>query len=344
MKFIKKSSTKMNTPMKNFVLVILISSFSFVFTGCGLFPKEESMETLTLIEPPKIEYKTLEVLKGDISKELSGRGAIVPSNRYNLYFEKHGGLIKELLVEAGDKVEKGQVLAILDTEDLEYEILEQELKLQKAQVILKDLLEKKATKIDIEKASLDMKIEELALKKLQNSMDRSKLLSPVSGVINYRTSDNIGDLVEAYEVIYTVVNSTDYILEYENADVSAYKTGMDARIMYDKVSYQGKVVSVQYELSKDDKVHKQPYATVKFLKKPDEISLGDFTEFKIELESKKNVLLLSKRAINTSGGNSYVHILENDQVQERSIEIGMENENEVEIIKGLKQGDKVIEK
>jgi len=336
--------SKMKTRVKIISLMLFISSICSIFTGCALFPKEESMGTLALIEPPKTEYKTVEVLKGNISKELSGRGAIIPSNRYNLYFQKQGGCLKKLLVKAGDKVEKGQLLAILDTEDLEYEILEQELKLQKGQAVLKDLLEKKAAQIDIEKASLDVKIEEVTLKKLKNSMEKSKLVSPVSGVINYCTNNNIGDVVDAYQVIYTVVNSTEYILEYEDADVSLYKTGMNASIIYDKMSYQGKVVTVQYELSKEDKVHKKPYVTVKFLKKPDKIVLGDFAEFIIELQKKEDVLLLSTRGINTSGDNSYVQILENGQVQERFIEIGIENENEVEVVKGLKEGDKVIEK
>jgi macrolide-specific efflux system membrane fusion protein len=342
--YMKNWSNKMKEKRKIIIGLLLISSISSTFTGCRLFPKEESVPALTLIEPPKIEYKTLEVLKGNISKELSGKGAIIPTNKYNLYFEKGGGCLKELLVKSGDNVKKGQILAILDTEDLEYEILGQVLKVQKVQTILNDLIQKKATKIDIDKASLDVKIEELGLQKLKNSMDKSKLVSSVSGVVNYCTSANIGDLIGAYELMYTVVSSTEYIVEYENEDVSSYKIGMNARIIYNKISYPAKVVTVQHELDKEDKFHKHPYVTIKFLKEPDKISLGDFTEFRIELESKENVLLLSKRGINTSGDYSYVQILENGQVQERVIEIGIITETEVEVVKGLKEGDKVIEK
>jgi macrolide-specific efflux system membrane fusion protein len=334
----------MKTHIKIISVMLLISSLASIFTGCGLFPKEESVKTLALIEPPKVEYKTVEVIKGNISKELSGRGAIIPNSRYNLYFEKRGGCLEKLLVKAGDKVEKGQLLAILDTEDLEYEISGQVLKLQKVQVVLEDLMQNKATKNDIEKASLDVKIEKLALEKLKNSMNKSKLVSPVSGVINYCTNNNIGDLVQAYQVIYTVVTAAEYIVEYENADVALFKTGMNATIIYDKMSYEGKVVTVQHELQKDDKVHKLPYVTVSFLKKPEKIELGDFAEFILKLESKDNVLLLSKRAIYTSGDYSYAQVLENGQVQERLIEKGMENETYVEVVKGLKEGDKAIEK
>jgi macrolide-specific efflux system membrane fusion protein len=335
---------KIKAHIKIIIVVIFISALGSLFTGCGLFPNEESTEAFVLIEPPKTEYKTVEVLKGTISKELNGRGAIIPSKKYNVFFQKHGGCLKELLVKTGDKVDKGQLLAVLDTEDLEYDILEQELKLQKVQVVLKDLVQKKATKMDIEKASLDVKIEELSLQKLENLMDKSKLVSPVSGVINYSTTNNIGDLIEAYQVIFTIVNSTDCMVEYEDANVALYKIGMNARILYDGMSYEGEVVSVQYELKKDDKAHKLPYVTIKFLKKPDKIALGDFTEFIIDLERKDNVLLLSKRGINTSGDYSYVQILENGQVEQRFIDIGIETDTDVEVLKGLKEGDKVIEK
>lgn len=334
----------MKAHIKIITTIVLIGLTSSLLTGCMLFPKEESIPTLALIEPAKIDYKTVEVTKGNISKELKAKGSIVPNNRYNVYFEKRGGYLSELLVKPGDKVEKGQVLAILDTEDLEYEILEQELKLKKVQAVLKDSIQEQAKKVDIEKISIDVKIEEVALQKLKNSLSKAKLISPVAGMVNYRTSCNIGGLVGTYELIYTIVNTTEYILEYENTDVSHYKTGMNARIIYNGASYDAKVVTVQSELSKDDKTHYHPFVLVEFLKRPDKIALGEYTEFRIELEKKENVLLVSKKAINTSGDYAYVQVLENEQVQERFIEIGIENETEVEVVKGLKEGDQVIEK
>ncbi len=125
------------------------------------------------------------------------------------------GRIAELLVKEGDKVKKGQVLVKLDdsVEQVQLAALKEQaentIEIQAAQSTLnlkKIILQRKkeayersgaATKLEVEEATLDAEIQEMALeqKKFENrqnerkyrqlkaQIDQMRLLSPISGVV-----------------------------------------------------------------------------------------------------------------------------------------------------------------
>jgi len=61
--------------------------------------------------------------KGDIARSVVARGKIEPLSKVEVK-SKANGIIKALLVDVGDKVNEGQVLAELDKEDLEAQVRE----------------------------------------------------------------------------------------------------------------------------------------------------------------------------------------------------------------------------
>lgn len=338
-----KKSLDPKTKFKGVITLILITgALSATFTGCRLLPKEESVQKPILVAPPKMQYTTVEVKRGSISNELQVTAVIIASIRHKLYFENKSGLIKELLVKPGDKVKKGQLLAVLDSDNLECEIKEQQLKLQKAQITLTQLTEEKQQKYEIDKANLDVQIEELTLEKLKKELVKSKLISPVSGVVDLCISDGVGELVNAYETIFSVSDPDSYIAEFEGEDVSAYKVGMKGKILYNNNPYVGEVITVEHTLRKEDKSHKYPYVRVKFLEKPNDISLGANVDFYTMKQNKDNILVLPRRVVYILGDQSCVQVLENGEKVEKFIEIGIGNKQQVEVVSGLKEGEKVI--
>ncbi len=69
-------------------------------------------------EPPPPDYEIYTVGKGDIAAQVTAIGAIEPLAQVNLSF-RSTGRVTEINVEVGDKVQKGQVLARLDTTELQ---------------------------------------------------------------------------------------------------------------------------------------------------------------------------------------------------------------------------------
>ncbi|QIB27468.1 efflux RND transporter periplasmic adaptor subunit [Caloranaerobacter azorensis] len=116
-----------------------------------------------------IFVKTVEVSKEDISSIIISDGTVKSKVNRNVVTTLPYK-IKEILVKEGDKVSKGQVLAKLDTEDIEFNIRAAEINLEIEKQNLKNMLEGKDT-FQLEKNLENAKLNyENAQKKYQNSV------------------------------------------------------------------------------------------------------------------------------------------------------------------------------
>lgn len=76
-------------------------------------------------EPPAPDYETLTVERGDLISTVSATGAIQPAGQVSLVF-RGAGRVGEVLVSQGDAVTAGQVLARLESDDLDLALAQAE--------------------------------------------------------------------------------------------------------------------------------------------------------------------------------------------------------------------------
>lgn len=128
--------------LKRIGMIIII--LAIVFFG-GFYAYKELMPPETQ-ETQGPVYSTKEVIKGDISVGVETKGnlsssknggIIVPGNRYERESVQY--VIKEYLVEEGDKVKKGDVLVRLDSSSIEDSIEEKEEQLEAKREQLSDI-------------------------------------------------------------------------------------------------------------------------------------------------------------------------------------------------------------
>ena len=86
------------------------------------------------------DYETVTVGRGDISSTVSATGSVLPEREANLNFQG-AGTVAKVAVKAGDLVQAGQVLAELDTTDLELAIRQAEIGQRQTEGQLKQLME-----------------------------------------------------------------------------------------------------------------------------------------------------------------------------------------------------------
>lgn len=91
-------------------------------------------------EASKPQYETVTVTRGDISATVSATGAVLPEREVNLTFAATG-IISEINAGIGEAVKAGEVLAALDTTDLELAVKQAEIGVTQAQAQLQQLNE-----------------------------------------------------------------------------------------------------------------------------------------------------------------------------------------------------------
>jgi HlyD family secretion protein len=91
-------------------------------------------------EPAEPVIATAQVSRGDLVVSVSGSGTLSPASEVDLGFGT-GGYLDEVLVEVGDRVQEGDVLARLETGDLELAVAKADIKAREAQLDLADASE-----------------------------------------------------------------------------------------------------------------------------------------------------------------------------------------------------------
>src|SRR5712691_3508150 len=98
----------------------------------------------TKIDPSKLA----KVEKGDLAKSVVATGKVTPITKVEVK-SKASGIVKKLLVDYGDRVKKGQLLAQLDKIEIEAQVEQSKAALEAAQANLR------STQADLERAKVD---------------------------------------------------------------------------------------------------------------------------------------------------------------------------------------------
>ncbi|MFC2015472.1 efflux RND transporter periplasmic adaptor subunit [Chloroflexota bacterium] len=113
-------------------LVLVASGGGYFFYSNGYLQAQEPVEAETIT--------TYTASRGDLVITASGSGTLVPATESAAGFQ-NGGVVAEVLVEVGDTVEAGQVLARLDDTDAQDQVAQAEISLRQAELDLAELTE-----------------------------------------------------------------------------------------------------------------------------------------------------------------------------------------------------------
>src|SRR5699024_12579731 len=119
---------------------------------------------------------------------------------HDLYYTRDGGRLKEVMVSEGAKVNKGDVLAEIDTGNLVQDIQQLNIDLKIAELRLQQMISEGADKYSIEIGKLDIQGINNRLSHLNNELESSKIVSPV------------GDTIVIVSDIYQVYNYDVYCI------------------------------------------------------------------------------------------------------------------------------------
>lgn len=251
------------------------------------------------------------------------------------------GRIRDILVEVGQHVSKGQKLVQMDVANLS----NLETQIENVKRIYKRTQELfnvgGASQQDLDNAKLQL---DVAQTNLRNLTENTFLLSPISGIVTARNYDN-GDMYSGQMPVLTVmnINPVKLIINVSESYYSQVKTGMPVKIGFDVFgddTFQGNVSLIYPTI--DDR--SRTFAVeIKVNNNNNKIRPGMFGRVKLELGKVKHVVIPDKAIVKQAGsGAKYVYVYSDGKVQYKQIEIGRRVEADYEILSGLAVGEQVV--
>jgi macrolide-specific efflux system membrane fusion protein len=315
-------------------------------SGCYFFPKEEEVLAPPIKVPADITYETIEVKRGTIENTIRVPASFVSVSQKDLYYEDRGGRLKEIYAVIGQQVKKGDVLAMIDTDNIENDIKLQELAVQKSQLLYEDAKARYeidgGSKTELEMARIDYESNKLRLENLKTELRKAKLVAPIDGQVVYVTGTKLGEFINAYQTVVRIADPTQLQLRYSQDKVYSFSLGMKATVKIDNQEYEAEVTMTPTEAPEDADELTKKSVFLKVYDIPDTVRVGKNATISLTLEKQEDVIVIPKRLINTFANRKFVNVLVDNIREERDIEVGIQNDTEAEVIKGLEEGELII--
>lgn len=203
----------------------------------------------------------------------------------------------------------------------------------------------KSWEAEIAAAEANVKQAETALELSKEALGYATITAPIDGIVSKREFD-AGNMANPAMPLFTIVNMNTVKVIVEVPESSLHKVSRNSKI---KIYAAGVDEPIEGQISLISPVIKQASRTAsmeilidnsKGLLKP-----GSFVKVNIVTDFKENTLLVRRSAVLEDKENTedkYVFVVENDKSFKKKVKTGIANGDMVEVIDGLRSGEKVI--
>jgi len=297
-------------------------------------------------EGPAIPVEVSQPTRGDIYATYSGTAPIEAYQDAQVIAKVAGELL-EILVEEGDDVHEGQVLARLDDDRLRLEAERIEADLQKLRRDYQrnvDLREKSLISAgDFEKIQFEMEALEAAYKLAILELSYTEIKAPITGVISERFVKT-GSTLEANTPLFQIT-SLEPLVSYVHVPEREYRrleAGQSADIEIDALRgevFTGRIARVSPVVDPETGTFK---ITIEVSDSSRRLKPGMFGRVTIVHDRHENALMVPRNAIVEDSGNSVLYVVEDGKANRRSIRTGYAESGMVEILDGLTDGETFV--
>lgn len=306
---------------------------SVVMFSCTSEKKQE----VKVDEKPLVRLETVKTQEVEQIQEFT---ATVEANVVNNIAPSMSLRINDILVEVGDHVRKGQVLAQMDKANL----LQSQTQLENIQLEYDRAFElykvggASKQSLDAQKTQLDV-----AKTAYENLKENTRLVSPIDGIVTARNYDS-GDMIGG-EPVVTIeqMSPVKLLVNVSESFYTRVKKGMDVNVkveVYGDEIFHGKVSLIYPTV--DPQTRTFP-VEIKLPNKDLKVRPGMFARVTMNFGTQNHVVAPDLSIIKQAGsGDRYIYVYKNGKVSYNKVLLGRRMDDKYEIISGVSDGDQVV--
>jgi len=354
----KLTSCSTNDSTINKSLIALFISLSFLVTGCSSSDDKgdsanteetasaEDKKKAEKDKKPPVPVEVVAVARGDIQQTYRTITTLEAEKDVQVV-ARSTGLLQEILVEEGDMVEKGQLMAQLDVEQLSLEVaqlsatsskLQKELKRQQS-LFARQLGTSDA--LDRAKFEYQSQLAQYKLSKLR--LDYASIKAPISGVITERLVKQ-GNLIRENDMLFKIVDLSSlkailHLPEKELANVRKKQPILLNVSAFGDQIIVGEIERIRPTIDTQTGTFK---VVAKLNNKDSFLKSGMFGKVEVVFDTHQNSLLIEQQAVITQDNRSHVFVVKDNKAIQTPVKIGFHHNGILEITEGLSENDQVI--
>ena len=306
---------------------------SVVMFSCTSEKKQE----VKVDEKPLVRLETVKTQEVEQIQEFT---ATVEANVVNNIVPSMSLRINDILVEVGDHVRKGQVLAQMDKTNL----LQSQTQLENIQLEYDRAFElykvggASKQSLDAQKTQLDV-----AKTAYENLKENTRLVSPINGIVTARNYDS-GDMIGG-EPVVTIeqMSPVKLLVNVSESFYTRVRKGMDVNVkveVYGDEIFHGKVSLIYPTVAPQTRTFP---VEIKLPNKDLKVRPGMFARVTMNFGTQNHVVAPDLSIIKQAGsGDRYIYVYKDGKVSYNKVLLGRRMDDKYEIISGVSDGDQVV--
>ncbi len=335
---------------RNFWLILIFSLLAIAVFAMRQQEKSPPDSKKTSILPRVLVEKPMRKI---VSSDLQLNGDILPWEQTTVY-SKVAGYLKEIKVDKGDWVRRGEVLAVIDDRETQkdYERAVADYHLQEITYNrLKDVLPQTPNLVsqqDVDVAKAKFESAKAAMERLNVLVDYAIVRAPFSGVVTQRWVDpgamiqSAGTSTNAMAIVKIASMDTLRIrVDVPENKVPLVKVGIKATVTVRELprqEFNGKVARFGVALDQNTRTMQ---TEIDILNPKHTLRPGMFAKVTLYFASDGNALTVPATAIITDKNQSFVYCVEQNIVKKTQVVIGADDGVRPAIVQGL-TGDELV--
>jgi HlyD family secretion protein len=199
-------------------------------------------------------------------------------------------------------------------------------------------LETKSLGYELDSRIQQMQRQQAVVNDLQRRVEELNLRAPISGLVGSVAVIDRAKVAENTSLI-TVVDLSKLEVELEIPEIYAddLGLGMQADVTIGTAQIKGSITSISPEV-----INRQVLARVRFDKQPDGLRQNQRVNARVLIENKANVIMVPRGPFFEQLGGRYAYVMKDGMAEKRQIQLGASSIDSIEVIQGLKIGERVV--
>ena len=324
---------KMNFMFK----ALVIGAVCVAGVACSSKKSAEPEQQAQVVVKPKVTVATSATEKVDMQSIFTGN---VEGHTINNITPQQARRISRLLVDVGDRVKAGQIVAEMDNSSLAQ--LKAQYENNKAQFERTDELYKFGgeSKANWEAIKTAYEVSKFSY---ENMLENTTLRSPITGVITARNYDN-GDMVGGMPIfVVQRINPVKIMINVSESLYTNLKRGMPVEVEFDALPDQNFTAKVSRITPSVDASTRTFPVELAMVNDHEIVKPGMYARATLNYGTRESVVVPDQAVVKLMGsGDRFVYVYENGKVKYQKVELGRRFDNKYEILSGVESGAQVV--
>jgi len=332
--------------MKINKILLLMAAAALIGSTAGCGRDSHSEENGKKDEGPRVPVEVAAVTTGDISAYFTST-ATVEAEEETEVVAKVSGVVEELLVEEGDFVRAGDVLARLDDERIAYQLEQERANMLKQESNYRrneNLHEKSLVSTEeFQQVKYEYERQKAAFDLAELELKYTEIRTPISGVVAERRI-KVGNMILQNQPVFRVsgLNPLIAVLHVPEQQLERMRPGQKSLLTIDALGgaeFTGRIARISPVVDSGTGTVK---VTIEVRDPTGRLRPGMFSRVKVVYDVHQNTIMVPKDAIITEDRESAVFVVRDSTAYRTSVTLGYTNTSHVEVLAGVAPGDTIV--